>query len=71
MRLNLLVSYAAIACLLSVSPSRAGDTNAVTQADLSRKNLQQIALAFHNFHEEHGHLPGYANVDNDGKPLLS
>ncbi len=37
----------------------------------SRWNLKQIALAFHNYHERHGHLPEAASRDRDGNPLLS
>jgi hypothetical protein len=37
----------------------------------SRKNLQQIVLALHNYHEEHGSLPPAALRDQDGRALLS
>ncbi|MHC4875436.1 MAG: DUF1559 family PulG-like putative transporter [Planctomycetota bacterium] len=37
----------------------------------SRWNLKQIGLAFHNYHERHGHLPEAASRDRDGNPLLS
>jgi uncharacterized protein (TIGR03067 family) len=37
----------------------------------TRENLEQIALAFHNYHEEQGHLPGFSSVDGNGSPLLS
>ena len=34
-------------------------------------NMKQIALAFHNYHDKHGHLPPAYTVDEDGKPLHS
>jgi len=38
---------------------------------VSKAKLQQIGLAFHNYHDDHGHLPGFASVDANDKPLLS
>jgi uncharacterized protein (TIGR03067 family) len=37
----------------------------------SRNNLQQIAIAIHNYHSTHNHLPQHAICSKDGKPLLS
>lgn len=34
-------------------------------------NLRAAAIAFHNYHEEHHHLPRAAILDPQGKPLLS
>src|SRR5204863_9210261 len=33
-------------------------------------NLKQIALAFHIYHDRHGHFPPAAIRSKDGKPLL-
>jgi Protein of unknown function (DUF1559) len=38
---------------------------------LSAKNLQQIGLAVHNFHDTFGAMPANAIRDKAGKPLLS
>ena len=51
------------------APTFAQDDQALTTS--SKANLQQIGLAFHNYHGDHGHLPGFASVDPNGKPLLS
>jgi len=37
----------------------------------SINNLKHLAVAFHNYHEVHGHLPPAAIYSKDGKPLLS
>ena len=34
-------------------------------------NLKRLGLAFHDYHEAHGHFPAPALADSDGKPLLS
>jgi len=47
-------------CRLGASPN--------TEA---RMNLTMLGLAFHNFHQEHGHFPASAIRAPDGKPLLS
>ncbi len=40
------------------------------QRERSRKNLQQIAVAFHDYLDDHGHFPTDI-TDKSGKPLLS
>jgi hypothetical protein len=49
------------------------DEDAVGDQHVSEraKDLKQIALAFHNYQGTMGSLPGVANYDKDGKPLLS
>ena len=71
MRWNVFTVYFLSVFVLSTSTSPADDTTADQLQERSRKNLQRIAVAFHNYHEDHGHLPGYANVDGNGIPLLS
>jgi len=34
-------------------------------------NMRQIVLAFHNYHDKHGHFPPAYTVDENGKPLHS
>ena len=34
-------------------------------------NMKQIALAFQNYHDKHGHFPPAYSVDENGKPLHS
>jgi hypothetical protein len=38
---------------------------------LSAKNLGNLGLAMHNYHDANGALPGAAILDKNGKPLLS
>ena len=38
---------------------------------LSAKNLGNLGLAMHNYHDANGALPGAAIFDKNGKPLLS
>lgn len=71
MRLNRFVLALISAFVLSTSTLAAGDATSDQFTQRSRRNLQRIALAFHNYHEEHGHLPGYASIDSNGVPLLS
>lgn len=37
----------------------------------SMNNMKQLMLSLHNFHDVKKGFPAYANVDADGKPLLS
>src|SRR5262249_45964342 len=34
-------------------------------------NLKTLGVAFHNYHNDHGHFPAAALTSKDGKPLLS
>ncbi len=43
----------------------------VAVKETSINNLKQIAIAMHNYHNDHGHFPPAANCDKNGKPLLS
>jgi len=36
-----------------------------------QNNMRNIVLAFHNYYDDHGHLPPAYTVDEDGKPLHS
>src|SRR5262249_15896286 len=36
-----------------------------------RRSLRELAVAVHNYHDAHGHLPLPAITDRTGKPLLS
>jgi hypothetical protein len=58
--------------LFTLSAVSADDPPPITKKDLkiSKNNLQQIALAFHNFNDTNGNLPTDI-LDKDGKPLLS
>lgn len=71
MRTNLFALYFVSAIFLSTATSTAEDPTADQLTERSRKNLLRIGLAFHNYHDRHGHLPGYASVDAKGAPLLS
>lgn len=51
------------------APTLAQDDQTLTTG--SKAKLRQIGLAFHNYHGDHGHLPGYTSFDPTGKPLLS
>jgi len=37
----------------------------------SARNLMQIGLAMHEYHDKNGHFPAAATYDKNGKPLLS
>jgi hypothetical protein len=54
--------------LLQPSGCRVGAWSPNVEA---RMNLSMLGLAFHNFHQKHGHFPGSAIRSPDGKPLLS
>jgi hypothetical protein len=58
--------------LFALSTACGDEQPAITKKDLktSTNNLQQIALAFHAYHDVNGNLPGNIE-DKDGKPLLS
>ena len=62
------LSIGLIAASIAMPTFAQGERELLTD---SKTKLQQIALAFHNYHEDHGHLPGFASVDTNGKPLLS
>jgi hypothetical protein len=63
------------ACLSVAAPAKKEKTEPLpppTAEELAaaNNNLQQIALAFHNYHDTHGHMPTNL-VAKDKKPLLS
>jgi hypothetical protein len=41
------------------------------QREAAAAPLRRIAIAFHNYHNDHNHLPTAASYDKDGRPLLS
>ena len=45
------------------------ESQAATQ--IVSNHLRELALGMFNFESENGRMPGYANFDKDGKPLLS
>ncbi len=49
----------------------ARDARKAAQAAQILNDLRQIALAVHNYHDEHGRFPASANRNAKGKPLLS
>ena len=71
MRAKLFTFYLTAVVVLSGRLVSADDATPDELKLRSRKNLQQIALAFHKYHEEYGALPGFANFDAARNPLLS
>jgi hypothetical protein len=60
------------ASLAGVGWSVAQDQDEVVkQRDNSTRNLQQLALAMHHYHDAHKEFPTAAYYDKAGKPLLS
>jgi hypothetical protein len=56
-----------------LSPASKPLTEALGQANRAQctNNLKQLALAMHNYHDQHGQFPMAASLDPSGKPLLS
>ena len=71
MRIGLILCAVLVAGLVS-PPARGKDSKDFLRIDiaLSQRNLKQIGIAFHNFHNATLSMP--ANLATaDGKPLLS
>jgi hypothetical protein len=68
-RITALVAFGALTVALG---GRADDAPPPTRADFKKaaENMKKIGLAFHNAHEQSGHL-AHDIADKDGKPLLS
>jgi len=68
---NLLVVFAIVAVLISLllSPVQQGTTSG--RRTQCKKNLKQIALALHNYHDVHDAFPPAYTVDGEGKALHS
>lgn len=58
----------ALLVILFVPAVRRGDASPRLQC---KNNLKQIALAMHNYHDEHGHFPPAYTVDDQGRRLHS
>jgi hypothetical protein len=57
-----------VAKLLATAAKR---TQAAAGRARSMNNLKQFGLALHMYHDSNGHFPMTANLDKNGKPLLS
>lgn len=65
--IGLLLCAGLVALLLpAVSSARTA-----AQKMTSANNLKEIGLALHSYHDQHGHFPAPAIVDEDGQSLLS
>ena len=62
---------AAIDTLFAAIETPLQQIRSAAQRSQATNNLQQVALAMHNFYDVHKHFPAAASCSPDGKPLLS
>lgn len=68
---NELVYVATIGTLVGLLLPAVQAAREAARRNQSMNNMKQLMLSLHNFHDVKNGFPAYANVDADGKPLLS